>query len=131
MLNYTEDQLKESIEQDYGFEASQIKNPKLLGVWNVEFEVKGILYRGSTPFAGALPQLKVVGYNTGFWDHKDPVEEEYYKRFISGKKIVLKHRPKEYGDWIQMETEFFSQEEAERYIAKLDNPERYDYDFTD
>lgn len=39
MLNYSEEQLKESIEQDYGFKKCEIKNPKLTGLWFVKFEV--------------------------------------------------------------------------------------------
>lgn len=45
MTNYTEDQLKESIEKDYGFKKELIKNPVLCGLWHIRFEVADLLRR--------------------------------------------------------------------------------------
>lgn len=127
MLQYTDEQLKESIHEDYGFETSLIENPKLVGLWYIKFEVNGICYTGSTPFSGAVPQLAVDGYASKYMDHDTPVTEQYYQENIAGKKVILLCYVE--PDWVREGKEFDSQEEAQYYISGLENPEFYDYAF--
>lgn len=127
MLHYSEEQLKESIHEDYGFEPGLIKNPKLVGLWYIQFEVNGICYTGSMPFSGAVPQLVVDGYTSEYRDYGTPVTEQYYQENIAGKKVILLYYAE--PDWVRTGKEFSSQEEAEYYIGSLENPELYDYEF--
>ncbi|MGL6198718.1 MAG: hypothetical protein ACRC3H_07270 [Lachnospiraceae bacterium] len=137
MTNYTGEQLKDIIEQDYGFKRELIINPVLHGLWCVSFEVLGIKYCGSTPFAGALPLLSVAGYAHPYFQNYIPVTEDYYNDFIKDKRIVLrkfipyaKNDP-DNGEWKSTIMEFSSQDEANKYIDQLDNPHFYDYEFID
>jgi hypothetical protein len=129
MEKYTEDQLKEVIEKDYGFKKELVMNPVLRGLWQIQFEVNGIKYYGSTPYAGALPQLRIGGYTAKYYDNYDaPVSEEYYIEYIKNKKIVLRHCIGE-DCWEDINIPFQSQEEVKEYISKMDNPNDYSYDF--
>ena len=130
MREYTEEQLKEIIEKEYGFNRKLIKKPVLLGLWHVRFMVNGIKYYGHTPFYGALPQLKVEGYDTDYFDHETPVTESYYERNIKGHKVRILHAvdPKN-GNWEDTGMRCEDQETAKYYIAGLEHPEQYYYDF--
>lgn len=128
-MQYTDEQLKECIEKDYGFKKELIKDPFLCGLWHIRFEVNGIKYYGYTSFAGALPQLNVEGYTYKHYDnHNTPVTDEYYNEHIKDATIVLKRYVGE-DDCEDMDVTFESQEKATTYISKLDHPEEYFYDF--
>lgn len=129
-MRETEEQLISAIEKGYGFQKELIKNPMQHGLWFVSFEVNGIMYCGSIPFAGALPMLKVTGYTTDKYDHDVPVEDEYYNEFIKGKKIYLRHcTDPESGDWENTDKEFSSQDEAKKWIEEQQDPSMWDYSF--
>lgn len=131
MTKYTDEQLKESIEKDYGFKKELIKNPVLCGLWHIRFEVNGIKYYGWTAHAGALPQIGIEGYTAKYFDNHDtPITEDYYNRCIKDSKIVL-FRYVGKDDSEDMNIDFSSQEEAKEYISRLDNPKEYYYDFVD
>lgn len=131
MENFTEEQLKECIEKDYGFKKELIMNPVLSGLWHIHFEVNGIKYYGYTAHSGALPELSVEGYTTKYFDNFDtPVTEEYFNKYIKDAKIILRHYKGD-GAWEDMKKTFESQAEAKEYISKLDNPKDYQYDFVE
>jgi hypothetical protein len=129
MENYTDEQLKEYIERDYGFKKELIKNPELCGLWHLRFVVNGIKYYGYIAYAGALPQLIIEGYTAEYYDNFDtPVTEDYYNRCLKNCEIVLRRYVGE-DDCEDMNISFNSQQEAKDYISKLDNPKEYFYDF--
>lgn len=137
MDNYTPSQLKDSIEKDYGFKRELIMNPVSHGLWCILFEVLGVKYCGSIPFAGALPMPKVVGFSHLYYQNKIPVTKDFYNEYIKDKRIVLrkfvpyKKDTPENGEWRSADIEFSSQDEANTYIDKLDNSQFYDYEFAD
>ncbi len=129
MKQYTIEELQEIIAKDYGFQKELIKNPEVCGLWHIRFEVNGIELYGSTPYAGAAPRLKVTGYTAKHTWHGGPITDEYYEEVIKGQKLVLRHCiDPDSGDWEELPKFFDTVEEAEEYIAGLDNSEVYDYD---
>jgi len=137
MNSYTDDQLKEIIEQTYGFKKELILNPVLCGLWHVRFEVNNIRYYGWTTSSGALPQLKTEGTISKYHDSwGTPVTDEFYNEFMKGKKIAIKkfvpfENGGEEGEWEYTGKKFESQEEAETYINGLGDQVLYNYDFVD
>lgn len=130
MNNYAEEQLKETIEKEYGFKRELIKEPALCGLWHVRFKVNGIKYYGWTAFSGALPQMAVEGRDAKYYDHETPVTEAYYEKCIKGRQVRILHAvDPQNGDWEDTEMRCEDQETAKRYIAGLENPDHYCYDF--
>ena len=130
MNNYSEEQLREIIEREYGFKRELIKEPKLCGLWHVRFIVNGIKYYGWTAFYGAVPQIAVEGCTAKYYDHETPVTESYYEEYIKGKTVRILHAvdPKN-GNWEDTGICCEDQETAKRYIAEQKNPDQYYYDF--
>ena len=131
-MEYSAEGLKESIERDYGFKRELIQNAELCGLWHIRFQVNGIRYYGWTAHSGAVPQLEVEGHVSPYHDEKGtPVTEEYYNRHIKGHQArLIRFKEKEAGDdWEDTGIRFDSQEEAEKYIAGLEDGGNYGYDF--
>lgn len=133
MQKYTEEELKNWVEETYGFKKELIQNPELCGMWFVQFEVNEIQYIGWVSFAGALPQIRCLGEKATYHNnHNTPVTEEYYNEYIKGKRIFLTHCiDRDGGDREKTNVEFKSQEEAEAYIKNLEDFYDYGYDFYD
>lgn len=127
------EQLKETIEQYYGFKRELIQDPEQCGLWHVRFTVNGIRYYGSIAFFGALPTLKVEGYATQYFDNFDtPVTEDYYNQYIRGREIRILHTSDlDSGDWEDTGVRCQTQETAKKYIRQQKDPNRYMYDFLD
>lgn len=122
MYRIKEEDLLDSIEEIYGFKRELIKNPEPCGCWFVRFEVNGILYSGSIPFHGAVPQLRVTGYTAKYHDpHGTPVRDWYYEEYITDKPArLLRCVNLDDGAWEDTGIRFKNQEEAEEYINNLD-----------
>lgn len=89
MQEYIEDQLKEIIENTFGFNKDLIENPVQTGLWHVRFEVNGIKYYGWIAHSGALPEIKVEGYTAKHYDFfGTPITEDYYNKFEKGEYIL-------------------------------------------
>ena len=130
-MEYSIDELKKSIERDYGFKKELVQNAELCGLWHVRFQVNGIRYYGCRVHAGAVPQLEVEGNVNPYHDEMGtPVTEEYYNRHIKGHQArLIRFKDKEAGDWEDTGIRFASQEEAEKYIDGLEDGQKYGYDF--
>lgn len=127
----SEDDLKRNIEEYFGFKRELIQDVESCGLWHVRFTVNDIRYYGWVAYHGAVPQLSVAGYTTKYYWHKTPVTEEYYKKFIEGQCIRLVHyvnMESQDGDWEWQDRTFDNPEEAEEYIAGLNNPGEYTYE---
>lgn len=128
MLKYTEEQLKEIISKTYGFRKELILEPTCKGLWFATFEVNDIKYAGSTVHAGAVPQLKVIGYTSIYYDEYDnPVTKEYYEKCIKGIEVELTIKKDEEGDWERTGKIFKNLESAKECVKGLDNPNDYGY----
>lgn len=125
--------LKKSIEKFFGFKKELIESVEQCGLWHVRFVVNGIKYYGWVAYHGAVPQLSVEGYTSTYRWHGTPVTEEYYNEFIRGKTLRLQWISRESGDgdWGWLDKYFSTPEEADSYIANLENPELYSYDIFD
>lgn len=129
MKNYTEKELKEIIERDYGFKKELITKPHLCGLWHIRFEVNGISYYGSTPYYGARPMLSVEGYNSPYFYKGTPITEEYYNKHIKNHWFnICQYTDPESGDWKNTRIRFKSEDEAIQYIENSHSPNKYFYE---
>ena len=125
--------LKDIIEQTYGFKRELIQSAEQDNLNSVTFQVNGILYFGWTAHAGAVPELKVTGNAAPYHDNRGtPVTERYYNECIKGHKArIIRFIDGECGDWEDTGIRFDSQEAAEEYLRGLVDPRDYCYDFLD
>lgn len=128
----TEVELKNSIEELFGFKKELIENPVQIGLWHVKFCVNGIRYYGAIAFHGALPTIQIDGYVTNHYYHDTPVEEWYYNEHIKGKPVrIIKFLDPESGDWEDTGIRCRDQEEAKNKINSMTNPKNFWYDIVD
>lgn len=128
----TQEELKNSIEELFGFKKELIEKPEQIGLWHVRFCVNGIRYCGSISFHGALPTIMNLGYTTTHYYHDTPVEEWYYNEFIRDKPVrIIKFTNPENGDWEDTGIRCKDQEEAKERINNMNSPEKFWYDIID